>query len=47
MSVAQAIFDKIRDAKTGPLVILRSLLRDYGEHGFYDTDVATCTSIKL
>jgi hypothetical protein len=47
MSVAQAMFDKIRNAETGPLVILRSLLRDYGEHGFYDTDVATRTSIKL
>ncbi|KIM96281.1 hypothetical protein OIDMADRAFT_58618 [Oidiodendron maius Zn] len=47
MSVAQAMFNKLDNAETGPLVGLRCLLRDHGDNGFYDTDVATRTNIKL
>lgn len=46
-ALAHVMTERIQTATEGKYRELRTMLKGYGEHGFYDTDVAIRTKIKM
>jgi hypothetical protein len=47
MSLAQALYDTLENPAEPGIQLLRTMLQEYGENGFYKTEPAQRTNIKL